>query len=97
MKSWKKKEENGKCKVKNDWIKLRTFFFPFLLLRNHWNFFWIYQNGKFRRKKAKITPGKSGKVTSRREKIGKSDFAPPEKFPCYATDLPFTLRVKQNS
>ena len=30
----------------------------------------------------------SGKVTSRREKIGKSDFAPPppEIFPCYATD-----------
>ena len=27
-----------------------------------------------------------GKMTSRREKIGKSDFAPPEKFPCYAPD-----------
>ena len=35
-------------------------------------------------KRLKSRREKSGKVISRREKIGKSDFAPPEKFPCYA-------------
>ena len=51
-------------------------FFCFSLFENHWNFFWVYQNGNFNWEKAKITPGK----------IRKSDFTPEknrEKWPLH--------------
>ena len=71
--NWKWKEE----KLQNEEM---TFFFLLLfcfsLLKIHWNLFWVNQNGNF-------LPGKS---ISCREKIRKNDFAPLEKFSCYAPD-----------
>ena len=61
--------------------EVRTFFFFFFFFlftfENDENLFWVYQNGNF-------LPGKS---ISRREKITKNDFAPSEKYACYAPDL----------
>ena len=50
------------------------FFFLLFTFENDENLFWVYQNGNF-------LPGKS---ISRREKIRKNDFAPSEKYACYA-------------
>ena len=52
------------------------FFFLFVLFtfENDGNLFWVYQNGNF-------LPGKS---ISRLKKIRKNDFAPSEKYACYA-------------
>ena len=54
--NWKEKKENQKGKVENWGRKVtkwgqneeRTFFFFFLFtFQNHWNLFWVYQNGNF--------------------------------------------------
>ena len=58
---------------------LILFYFIFFLLftfQNHLNLFWVYQNGNF-------LPGKG---ISLREKIGKNNFAPSEKYSSYAPD-----------
>ena len=54
-----------------------VFFFLFLLFtfENHSNFFWVYQNGNF-------LPGKI--ISTPVKKSGKNDFAPSEKYSCYA-------------
>ena len=85
-KNWKKlkrKEENEKFKVKNDWKQPRTFFLCFSLLGNQWNFFLVYQNGNFHREKAKITLVKIGKSDFTLGKNQKKWLCPPRKISLY--------------
>ena len=58
-------------------------FVCFLLFtfQNHWNLFWVYQNGTF-------LPGKS---ISRGNKIRKNDFAPSVKYSSYAPAWSWTI------
>ena len=78
--NWEEKVENLKLKQQNvikrgEDLFFFFFFFCFSLLKNDKNLFWVYQNGNF-------LPGKS---ISRREKnIRKKNFAPSEKYACYA-------------
>ena len=68
---------NGSRKMSEKDVRTFFFFFFFFLLftfENDENLFWVYQNGNF-------LPGKS---ISRREK---NDFAPSEKYACYAPDV----------
>ena len=56
---------------------LLLFFFVLFTIWNHWNWFGVYQNGNLYREK----------VFHTEKKIGRSDFAPPEKYSSYATRL----------
>ena len=78
-KGWKLRRQEGKLK-KGRWkienwsrksSKKSSGPRPF---ENDRNLFWVYQNGNFL----------LGKSISRREKIRKNDFAPSEKYACYA-------------
>ena len=69
VENWKWKEEKGKV---NQMRRGPFFFFYF---SNHWNLFWVNQNGNFL----------LGKSISGREKIRKNDFAPSEKYSCYVS------------
>ena len=66
----KGKVENWKWKEEKSQNKERTyFFFFFVTFQNHWNLFWVYQNGNF-------PPGKS---ISCRKKIQEKMTLPPQK------------------
>ena len=98
--NWEEKKENckreggklemevGKVMKRGDDRKVMKrgedlFFFLLFTFENDWNLFWVYQNGNF-------LPGKS---ISRRNKIRKNDFAPSEKYACYAPDRELNLLV----
>ena len=81
------KREGGKLEMEVEKLwkikEVRTFFFFFFFFfafhfwkrQKFGSLFWIYQNGNFSTGKEHFTPGK---------KIRKNDFAPSEKYACYA-------------
>ena len=70
---WKCMEEKLQNEGRTFFFFLPFFFFLLFTFKNHWNLFWVNQNGNF-------LPGKS---ISCQEKIRKNDFAPSEQFSCY--------------
>ena len=68
-------EKKGNCKRKGGKLKMEASFFLLFTFQNGKTLFSVYQNGNFLPGKTHFTPGK---------KIRKNDFAPSEKFSCYA-------------
>ena len=59
----KKRTKIEKPKVENWKLKEETIHFFLFTFQNHWNLFWVYENGNYTGKKH-FTPGKkSGKMT----------------------------------
>ena len=79
------KIENVRGKVTKWGEDFRTFFFSLFTFQNHWNLFWLYQNGNFL----------SGKGISSREKIRKNNFASSEKYSSYASGVVYGPKLER--